>query len=137
MKKQIAKITLFGLVAAALVAVPAASRAEDSTNAPAAAPANKHGTPFHGKVTDVDTNAMTLTVKSLTINITSETKITKDNKPATLSDIAVGDTVRGAYKTDDAGKLNATVIRDGLKTGTTKKKKPDTDGGTSTNSVPN
>ena len=62
MKKQIA---LFAIAAAALIAAPAVVRAQDAapakpdTTAPAA---KKHsGTVFHGKVTAVDTTAMTLT----------------------------------------------------------------------------
>jgi hypothetical protein len=120
MKTNIAKTTLFALVTAALVAVPAISRAQDSTNMPAdnaaAAAPKKHGTPpIHGKVAAVDTAAMTITIGESTINITSETKISKDGQPATLSDIVVGDTVSASYKKDDAGKLNATTIRDGKK----------------------
>jgi hypothetical protein len=115
MKTQIIKTTLFSLVAAALVAVPASSQAQDKpkTEAPAAAApaAKKNRAPFHGKVTAVDTAAMTLSVGEMTVSITSDTKIIKDNKPATLSEIAVGDVVGGAYKKDDAGKLNATTIR--------------------------
>jgi len=116
MKTNIAKTILFALVTAALVAVPAISRAQDSTNMPAAAAPKKHGTPpIHGKVAAVDTAAMTITIGESTINITSETKISKDGQPATLSDIVVGDTVSASYKKDDAGKMNATTIRDGKK----------------------
>ena len=122
MKNNIAKITLLSLVAAALVAVPSVSRAEDSTNTPAAAaPAHKkHNPPFHGKVVSVDAAAMTFTVGKMTIAITSTTKITKDGQPAVFSDITTGETVRGVYKKDDAGKLNALSVRIGEK----KKKKP-------------
>ena len=125
MKKQIA---LYAIIAAALIAAPAALRAEDKpANKPesteAAAPAaKKHGGPFHGKVTAVDAAAMTVTIKTQTINVTSETKITKDNKPATMADITVGEVVSGAYKKDAAGKLNATVIHIGEKGGGKKQK---------------
>jgi hypothetical protein len=114
MKKQIA---LFSIVMAALVAVPAISRAQDTTNQPAATtPApKKQGLPFHGKVSAVDTTANTLTVGALTINVTSDTKITKDGQPATLADITVGANASGSYKKDAAGKLNATVIHIGAK----------------------
>ena len=134
MKKQITKLALFSLIAAALVAVPAASRAEDkpaatpaTPAAPAApaAPAKKHGAlPFHGKIAAVDATASTITVGSLTLNITSETKITKDGKPATLTDFAVGDKVGGSYK-KDGDKLNATVLHPakGDKAESKKKKK--------------
>ena len=125
MKNQIAKITLLGLLTSALVAVPSVTRAADSTNAPAmAAPAKKAGTAFHGKIAAVDTAAMTITVGELTISATSATKITKDGKPATLSDLTVGETVAGSYKKDDAGKLNATGIHAGDKAPKKKKAAP-------------
>ena len=128
MKNQIA---LFALVAAALIAAPVVSRAEDkpAKSAPAAdaaAPAaKKHSLPFNGKVTSVDATAMTVTVGSQTLNVTSETKIVKDGKPATLADITVGESARGSYKKDDAGKLNAASISIGEKApkGESKKKK--------------
>jgi hypothetical protein len=116
MKNNIAKTTLFSLIAAALVAVPSVSRAADATNPPAAttpAPKKHGGIPFHGKVVAVDTNAMTFTVGTMTIAITSETKITKDDQPAVFADITVGEAIRGSYKKDDAGKLNATTVRIG------------------------
>jgi hypothetical protein len=140
--KNIVKISLF---AAAIVAAPELSRAQDATTnapaitpvAPAAAPAQttpapvkpkKQGSVFRGTVSAVDTNAMTLTVETRTFDITSETKITKGGEPATLSDIVTGDKVTGAYKKSEDGKLDATTIRDGKK----KKESAET---TSTNSV--
>jgi hypothetical protein len=111
MKKQIA---LFSLVAAAFIAAPAVVLAQDTP-----APAKKHekhgGTPFHGKVSTVDTAGSTFTVGQLTINVTPETKITKDGKPASLSDITVGEKVGGSYKKDEAGKLNAVTVHAGEK----------------------
>ena len=68
-----------------------------------------------GKVSAVDTTAATVTVGKTTVNITSETKITKDGKPATLADITVGEKIGGAYKKDEAGKMNAVSIRIGEK----------------------
>lgn len=120
MKNNLAKIMLFSLVTAALIAVPAVSRAEDKPAVKPAADAGqpaakKRPTPFHGKVAAVDAAAATVTVGKTTINITSETKITKDGKPATLSEIVVGDTVGGSYKKDDAGKSNATTLNAGEK----------------------
>jgi len=108
MKKQLA---LFSLVAAALIATPVITRAQDaSTNQPAAtAPAKKHGLQYKGKVVAVDTAAKTITVGKQTYNVTATTKINKDGKPATLADFAVGDAVAGGYK-KDGEKLNATTI---------------------------
>lgn len=114
MKKTTALLTLL----AALVAVPAAVRAQDaSTNAPSAAPAKKHGDALKGKVTAVD--ASSITVKDQTAAITADTKVLKGKEAASVSDIKVGEMVSVAYKKDDAGKLTATVIH----IGAAKKKK--------------
>lgn len=111
---KLTKIACFALVAAALTATPAICRADDATNAPAAttpAPKKAHGLPFHGKVASVDQSAMTFTVGNSTIAVGSTTKITKAGQPATFSDITVGEMVAGAYKKDDAGKLNAVSVK--------------------------
>jgi len=124
MKKQIVKLTL-SLFATAIIAAPVLSRAQDNGANPPATPGQtepakpkKHeSSVFNGKVVAVDAKAMTLTVGKRTFEVTSETKITKDGKPAILSDIAVGDKVGGAYKKTDDGKLAATTINDGKKAG--------------------
>jgi hypothetical protein len=118
MKTKLAKLTLkitfLACITAALAAVPAISRADDATNTPSATPApKKHPLPFHGKVASVDTAAMTFTVGTMTIGITSTTKITKDGQPAVFSDITMGEMVRGSYKKDDDGKMNATSVKIG------------------------
>jgi hypothetical protein len=153
MKKIILKITALSLFAAAVGTASVSARGQDamSTNAPAvmdqtpiqntSAPTNapvkhrKHDhLVFHGKLSAIDTNAMTLTVGERTFEISSETIITKDGEPAILSDGVVGEMAGGAYKKDADGKLTAMSIHFGEK----KKKKtnPDDMGG-STNSVPN
>ena len=130
MKKQIRKTLMFSLVAVALMAAPAISRAQDSNSAPAAADSTSKKLPFHGKAAAVDTAAMTLTVGTMVINVTSDTRISKNGKPATLEDIKEGDAVSGSYVKGDDGKLNASMIRDGLKT---KKKKKAAASDSSTN----
>ncbi len=142
MKKYIAKLPILTLCAAALLAVPALSRAQNNAPAPAtppppAAPAppppavttlppavtppaaaskpavKRHtasGSSFHGTLTAVDTNAMTLTVEKRTFAITSKTMITKDGKPAILADGTVGDAVRGTYKKTAKGELDAVTV---------------------------
>ena len=123
MKKQIIKLTL-SLFATAIIAAPVLAHAQNSgTNLPAApgqtepAKPKKHeGNVFHGTVSAVDAKTMTLTVGKRTFDVTSETKITKDGKPAILGDIAVGDKVGGAYK-KDGDKLAATTINVGKPTG--------------------
>ena len=112
MKKHILTITALSLFAAAIVALPVSAQAQDttSTNVPAAPVKHKkhdHSV-FNGKLSAIDAKAMTLTVGERTFEITSETKITKDGKSATLADGLVGETVGGAYKKTD-GKLIAKV----------------------------
>jgi Cu/Ag efflux protein CusF len=145
MTRTILKITALSLFAAAIVAMPVIARAQDATNAPVAADQafvqttnapvkhKKHDiTPFHGKLSAIDTNAMTLTVGERTFEITSETKITKDGQPAVLSDGVVGEMAGGAYKKGADGKLSATSVHFGAK----KKANPDSTG-TSTNGAAN
>jgi hypothetical protein len=159
MKKIILKITTMCVFAAVLATVPSSVHAQDamSTNAPAVvdqtqnsvqttnAPVKKHikkhdRSMFNGKLTAVDTNAMTLTVGERTFEISSETIITKAGEPATLSEGVTGETASVAFKKDADGKLTATSIHFGAKAEGEKKKKkkanPD-DMGSSTNSVPN
>jgi Ni/Co efflux regulator RcnB len=149
MKKMMLKITALSLFAAAMVAASASVRAQDtmSTNAPVVADQTsiqstnapvkhrKHDRlVFHGKLSAIDTNAMTLTVGERTFEITSETKITKDGQPATLSDGVVGEAVGGAYKKSADGTLTATSVHFGAK----KKKPTNADSmGSTTNSVGN
>jgi hypothetical protein len=84
------------------------------TNAPVKPKKPRTSLVATGKVLNVDTNAMTLTIGKRTFDITSETRITKGGQPAILSDIAVDDKVGVSYK--KAGdKFNATTISDGKK----------------------
>ena len=121
MKKNIYKIAVLSLFAAALVAMPALSHAE-GTNAPAstnqvapAKPKKHEGLVFRGTVSAIDVKAMTLTVETRTFAITSDTKIIKAGKTATLADGVVGEQVSGTYKKTDDGKLTATSIHFGAK----------------------
>jgi hypothetical protein len=125
MNMKIVKTAILTLLASAVIAAPTLARAQDTiTNAPAAsnpttnAPAKlkKHDSLVaNGKASEVDTNAMTLTVGKHMFAVTSETRITKEGKPAVLSDIAVGDKVGIAYKKTADGKFNAATINDGKK----------------------
>ena len=135
MAKNIFKIAVLSFFAAAFVAMPALSRAEDaSTNAPVSsdqtpAKPKKHvSLPFYGNLSAVDTKAMTLTVGMLTLQVTPDTKITKDGKSATLADGVVGEQVSGAYKKTSDGKLNATSIHFGAKAEKPKKEASGTGG---------
>lgn len=119
MKKHIAQIATLGLLALGMALLPVVSSAADmKTNTPAdqMTPKPKHtAIPFRGKISAVDTKAMTLTVGNRTFEITSETKILKDGQPATLSEGAVGEQVRGTYKKTEDGKLEALSVQFGAK----------------------
>jgi hypothetical protein len=136
MTKFILKSILFGLLAAAVASSTVSSSAKD-TNAPAAeksqSKTKKSSTlPFHGKLKAVDQTAKTVSVGEHTIQITSETLISKGSKSATLEEGVVGEEVSGAYKKADDGKLIATKMRFGPNTeksdkAAAKKEKPKTE----------
>jgi hypothetical protein len=74
--------------------------------------------PFNGKIKAVDKTAMTLTLegeKAQTFTVLSETRITKDRKPATFADLAVGDFVGGRARETADGKWEAVTINAGQK----------------------
>lgn len=140
MKKNILTLTVLSLLAAAMVAMPVSAPAQDATTTNAPAKHKKHDhSVFNGKLSAIDTKAMTLTIGERTFEITSDTKITKAGKPATLADGVVGEMVGGAYKKNAEGKLIATSIHFGGKADGEKKhkQKPAPETGSSTNSVPN
>jgi hypothetical protein len=137
--KRIQQMTFLGLLTAALIALPALARAEGPqvkdgsamTEKPGHAKpdqgekSGKHGTPFHGKLAAVDAQAMTLTVGTLIIHVTADTKITRNGQPATLADGVVGEPVSGAYQKADDGQLSATVLHLGAKAENKHKDKPE------------
>ena len=112
MIKSILKLSLLGLLAVAVAGTPIALRAQDaaSTNHPAAKPRT---VPFHGKLKAVDSVAKTITIGMHAIQITSETKITKDGKPATLADGVVGENVSGHARRAANGKFEAISVNFG------------------------
>ncbi len=113
MMKSILKLTLLGLMAVAVSGTPTMLHAQDATTN--AAPKKVRAIPFHGKLEAVDNTAKTITVGKTTINVTSDTKIMKSGKPATLADGTVGDDVAGSYRKDAEGKNNAVSLRFGAK----------------------
>src|SRR4030088_178195 len=115
MIKSLGKITLAGLLAAIVLGVPVRVSAQDKpkeTPAPAApvAGAKAKAVPFKGKIGAVDKTGKTLTLEDKNkrvFQISSETKIMKGDKPATLDDGMVGEVVTGSYHKGDDGKLTA------------------------------
>jgi hypothetical protein len=123
MLKSILRMSAVGLLAAAIAGLPMQALAQ-STNKPATKKPAKEQTdakkkaahPFHGKLAAVDKTAKTIKVGESTYQITSETKIVKAGKPATLDDGVVGEDVGGYAKPAEDGKMAATSVRFGPKT---------------------
>jgi hypothetical protein len=133
MIKSIGKMTLAGLLAAVVLGMPVRVSAQDKPtekpvpSAPAAG-ATAKAVPFKGKISVVDKAAKTITLddkNKRVFLITSETKMMKGDKPATLDDGVVGELVTGSYHKGDDGKLSAKSVYFGGKPseGDAKKKK--------------
>jgi hypothetical protein len=69
--------------------------------------------PFRGKIAAVDKQAKTVKVGERTFQLTSESKIVKAGKPATLDDATIGEEVGGAYREDADKKLTVVSLRIG------------------------
>ena len=126
MIKSIGKLTLATILAALVVGVPLTMSAQDKTPAPSApeTAVKPKAIPFHGKLAEVDKVNKTITLDEKTkrtFQITSETKITKGGKPATLDDGVVGEDVAGQYHKGADGKLTAKSVRFGPKASSTAK----------------
>jgi hypothetical protein len=125
MMKSALRFAALGLLAAALAVSPAQLLAQTTNNPTAtkktsvakkdAATKSRAAHPFHGKLAAVDKIAKTIKVGESVYQITSETKITKDGKPATLEDGIVGGQVSGYVKPAEGGKMAATTVRFGGK----------------------
>ena len=124
MKSQLLKLSLTILVTAALSLVPARTHAQNSTNKTASSKkattektdsTAKKGHPFHGKLLSVDKGGKSITIGKSTYQITSDTKIKKADKPATLEDATVGEEVTGFAKPGDGGKFFASSLNIGPK----------------------
>lgn len=117
MIKSILRFSLLGLLAFAVTGTPITLRAQETptaaTNKPATAAHSSR--PFRGKVKAIDATAMTITVANTTFQITSQTRITKDGKPAMLGDGAVGDNLSAQLKKDADGKWTAVSVNFGAK----------------------
>jgi hypothetical protein len=130
MMKLIGKISV-AVILLSLAVAPLRASAQDmtttnktkskSTNSPAASDAKAKSLPFKGKLGAVDNNAKTITLDEKTKRvfiITSETRLTKNGKPATLQDAVVGEEITGSYKKQADGKLSAVSVNLGGKAAT-------------------
>jgi hypothetical protein len=137
--KPLFKLSILALLALSLDSVPDQVFAQN-TDKPATEKKTAVGTndasssekqpkagPFHGKLVAVDKIAKTITVGKRTFLVTSETKLKKAGKPATLDEGVVGDQVSGYVKPREDGKLVATTVNFGPKStsGESSEKKKD------------
>ncbi len=87
---------------------PVEKKAE--TVAPAKPASKAKSKPFRGKLKVVDYKAKVIVLegaKAQTFQITSETRINKDDKPAALSELNVGEAVTGYARETPDGKWEA------------------------------
>jgi hypothetical protein len=108
---------LFTLVAG-LVCAPARLSAQStnkSVDKKEAAAKKPSSGPFHGKLSAIDKSARTITVGKRTFQVTSDTKIKRADKPASLNDAIVGEEISGYIRPTDEGKLVATTVNLGPK----------------------
>jgi hypothetical protein len=115
---------LLWLTAAALITVPISLFSQTGDKAPPEKHSASQSTdmekpakagPFRGKLAAIDKVAKTITVGKRTFQITSETKLKKAGKPATLEEGVVGEAVSGYIKPSADGKLVATTVNFGPK----------------------
>jgi len=122
MKKSILKIVVLSLMATSIALGPTIgfgqeTKKEDAAAGEKATPkegkkGKNGGLPARGKLTAVDKAAKTVKVGERTFHVTTETRIQKTGKPATLNDAVVGEDAGVFYK-DEAGKLMALSLRFG------------------------
>ncbi len=129
MRNSVTGTIALPLFAAAIALIPLQLPAQP-TNKPSAAkppaverkePAVKksRSIPFYGNLKTIDKTAKTFSVDKRVIQITSETKILRAEKPATLESGVLGEYVTGSYHKADDGKLLAHSLYLGGKTKTT------------------
>src|SRR5215471_9801947 len=103
------------LLAQATDKAPAEKKSSSGTNDTSSFEKKPKAGPFHGRLVAVDKIAKTITVGKRTFLITSETKLKKAGKPATLDEGVVGEEVSGYVKPREDGKLVATTVNFGPK----------------------
>ena len=98
-------------------ASPAPSAAPSAS--PSGSPATRtfKGIPFHGMISAVDGRAKTFTISSRSgarvFKISNETSITRQGAIATMKDVVEKEEVRGLYRKEADGTLQAVVVKVG------------------------
>lgn len=126
--KSTIKFSLLGLTALALATTPlmaadmsdktvkGEAKKEEKAATPSKAERAGVAVPFHGALKAKTDASITIQyhTRDLTIEVTSETKITKDGKPATLAEAVIGEDVGGQYRKRE-DKMIARSLRLGAK----------------------
>ena len=71
--------------------------------------------PFRGKIAAVNKQSKTITVGERVFQITSDTRIVKSGKPATIDDATIGEEIGGAYRQGENKTMQAVSVRLGAK----------------------
>ena len=101
---------------------PAASKAAAETKAGSKAQKPKAAHSFRGKLVKADKTAKTTKVGQSVYHISSETKLMKGGKAATLDDGVEGELVTGYVKPDAKGRMVASSVYFGGKNGNSSSK---------------
>ena len=107
---------LFITAVFASVATPSVTAADKPADKKPAA--DEHFRPFRGTIKAVDPGAKTITLegeKAQTFAIASETKVSKDGKPAAFADLVAGESVGGRARETADGKWTAVTVNAGKK----------------------
>ena len=123
MMKFALKFTTLGFLVAAIAGLPvpvlgqatnksvaSTKTAEKKTSSEKKEGGSKNSIPFRGHILELNKTAKTIKVDKRIFEITSETKLYKAEKPATLEDGVLGEYITGSYKKADDGKLVAHSI---------------------------
>jgi hypothetical protein len=128
----ISSVCVAALAVCAPLSISAKGKKSEASPAPSASPsasasatASMRAIPFHGMISAVDQTAKTFTIAgketSRVFKVTDKTTVTKDGNPATMSDIAEKEEVRGSYWKNEDGSLEAKTVKLGAKTEKSKK----------------
>jgi len=121
MHKLVRYLSTITLLTTIAVLAPHRAQADDKKPATEAVDQDKQQAriPFQGKLSGVDKSALTITLegkeKKRTIHLTSQTRIVKAGKPATLNDAVSGEEVGGQLVRTGDGKEEAISLRLGPK----------------------
>lgn len=80
--------------------------------------------PFRGQIDSVDKQAKSFKINDRIFHVTGETRIMKDGKPATFTDITVNQSASGQYREGADKNLNVVSLRIGMRPASPGKPKP-------------